>query len=124
MKREHSPYNPYKRKAKGKEIPDGDGDTCVSLRPRAGARTREGDFAEATADPVPQLVDEAVDFCRGTESDRLIWMKICNRNVNSFLGVLMEFENDVMHHPEHRLNNLAAAFQTRLNRVLPKGGVR
>ena len=40
--------------------------------------------------------------------------------VNTFLGVLMDFEYDLEKHTDHPLRNPAAAFQARLNRVLPK----
>ena len=125
-KRENPPCTPYKRKARGKENSAGDGDINMSPRPRARAcvRTRERFDAHGNADPVPQLVDEAVRFCNASNEDRLIWLKICNRNPNSFLGVLMEFECDVEQHPECRLKSPAAAFQARLNRALPKGGAK
>lgn len=42
------------------------------------------------------------------------------RNLNSFIGVLMEFELDCEKHPDHPLRNPSAAFQKRHNRVLPK----
>ena len=117
------PSTPIEKKQGGKK-PDGDGDTSVSLRPRARAHARERLDANGVADPVTQIVDEAVRFCDGTPADRLIWLKMCNRNCNSFLGVLMEFECDVESHPQHRLDSRVKALQARLNRVLPmpKGG--
>ena len=96
------------------------------LRPRACARRRslaswlKRINAAGVLDPVPPVVDEAVKFCHGSEDDRLLWLKIANRNLNSFIGVLMEFELDCEKHPDHPLRNPSAAFQKRLNRVLPK----
>ena len=105
---------------------DGDGKDMGFLRPRACARRRSLASwlrrinAAGVLDPVPPVVDEAVKFCHGSEDDRLLWLKIANRNFNSFIGVLMEFELDCEKHPDHPLRNPSAAFQKRLNRVLPK----
>ena len=53
-----------------------------------------------------------------------MWLKIANRGLNTFLLALMDFEYDLERHTNHPLRNPRAAFQTRLNRVLPKGGAR
>lgn len=78
--------------------------------------------AEGVQDPVPLLVDEAVRVCRGTADDRAKWMKIANRGVNSFLGVLCEFEAALEGTALPPPRKPAAAFQARLNRVLPFPG--
>ena len=65
-------------------------------------------------------VDMAVEFCHGTPDDRRKWLKIANRGINSFTGVLSEFEVDLKNPNMGRLRKPAAAFQARLNRVLPK----
>ena len=76
--------------------------------------------AEGVTDPVPQYVAIAVELCNGTEDDRLIWMKMANRNVNSFIGVVEDFAVDLEKPSMSRLENPSAALQSRLNRVLPK----
>ena len=76
--------------------------------------------AEGFQDPVKPTVDEAVRVTGGTDDDRLQWMKICNRGLNTFLGALMDFEYDLERHTKHPLRNPPAAFQARLNRVLPR----
>ena len=131
-------------KVRNKRNTDGDGYSCDSaLRPRAYAhmRARQGREvaakskilrwverleAEGVQDPVPQYVSIAVELCHGTEKDRLIWMKIANRNINSFMGVVEDFAIDLERPSMSRLKNPPAAFQKRLNRVLPlpKGGRR
>ena len=136
--RESPPSPPKESKVRNKRTSDGDGYSCDGfLRPRACAqrgahakRKREVSAkmqrwlerldAEGFQDPVPPTVDEAVRVTGGTDDDRLQWMKICNRGLNTFLGVLMEFEYDLEKHTNHPLRNPAAAFQARLNRVLPK----
>ena len=82
--------------------------------------------AEGIQDPVPIVVDQAVKVTHGTKDDRNKWMKIANRGINSFMGVLMEFEYDLEKPDVPRLRNLPSAFQARLNRVLPypKGGAK
>ena len=82
--------------------------------------------AEGIQDPVPIVVGRAVKVTHGTKDDRNKWMKIANRGINSFMGVLMEFEYDLEKPDMPRLRNLPSAFQARLNRVLPypKGGKR
>ena len=75
--------------------------------------------AEGIQDPVPIIVNHAVKVTHGTKDDRNKWMKIANRNINSFMGVLMEFEYDLEKPDMPRLRNPVAAFQARLNRVLP-----
>ena len=82
--------------------------------------------AEGIQDPVPIVVNYAVKLLHGTASDRRKWMKIANRGINSFMGVLSEFETDLKNPNMGRLRNPIAAFQARLNRVLPlpKGGKR
>lgn len=74
MKREYSPYNPYKRKAKGKET---NPDMFVSLQsPRACVRTRRDPFRKQCED---QILEEAlVEFHgtrgpRGTRCDQNLW---------------------------------------------------
>ena len=136
--RESPPPPPKESKVRNKRMSDGDGVSCDTfLRPRACAQRRararrkrkvsakklawlERLDAEGFQDPVPPTVDEAVRVTGGTEDDRQQWLKIANRNLNSFLGVLMDFEYDLEKHPNHPLRNPPAAFQTRLNRVLPK----
>ena len=126
------PKNPLKRNT------DGDGEyTCSVLRPRAYAHRRaraekksqtdlrilkwqDRLFAAGIVDPVPSAVREAVEVCGGTEDDYRQWMKIANRNFNSFIGVLMEFEYELEKPDGNTLRNRPAAFQSRLNRVLPK----
>ena len=140
--REIPPAPPKESKGRNKRTTDGDGDSCESSpRPRARVhakamrRRKSGDRlrswmarleAEGIIDPVPQVVDEAVRACGGTSADRLIWMKMANRGLNTFLGVLCEFECDLESPELRRPLNLAAAFQARLNRVLPraKGGAK
>ena len=125
-------------KERNKRTTDGDGVSCDTfLRPRACAHRRaqakrakkislktlkwlERMDAIGYQDPVPPTVDEAVRVTGGAPGDRLLWMKICNRGLNTFLGVLMEFEYDLERHPNHALRTPAAAFQKRLNRVLPR----
>ena len=131
-------------KVRNKRNTDGDGYSCdSSLRPRACARRRakarrkaevksrlrrwlERLEAEGIQDPVPIVVSHAVKVTHGTKDDRNKWMKIANRGINSFMGVLMEFEYDLEKPDMPRLRNLPSAFQARLNRVLPypKGGKR
>ena len=76
--------------------------------------------AEGISDPVPQYVSIAVELCHGTNDDRLQWMKIANRNINSFMGVVEEFATDLENPSMSRLRHRPSAFQARLNRVLPK----
>ena len=129
-------------KVRNKRNTDGDGYSCdSSLRPRACARRRakalrkakvksrfrrwlEKLEVEGIQDPVPIVVDQAVRVTHGTTDDRNKWMKIANRGINSFMGVLMEFEYDLEKPDMPRLRHLPSAFQARLNRVLPypKGG--
>ena len=137
-KRENPPSPPKESKGRNKRNTDGDGVSCDTfLRPRACAqrrarakRKREVSAkmlawlqrleAEGFQDPVPPTVDEAVRVTGGTDSDRLQWLKIANRGLNTFLGALMDFEYDLERHTKHPLRNPAAAFQARLNRVLPR----
>ena len=137
-KRENPPAPPKESKGRNKRTSDGDGVSCDTfLRPRACAqrrarakRKREASAkflawlerlnAEGRPDPVRQIVDEAVTVTGGTDDDRLMWRKIANRGLNSFLGALMDFEYDLERHTNHPLRNPRAAFQARLNRVLPK----
>ena len=129
---------PKESKVRNKRTSDGDGVSCdTALSPRAGVRggAREKRRrtvsakmlawlaqlnAEGFEDPVKPTVEEAVRVTGGSDDDRLQWMKICNRGLNTFLGVLMDFEYDLEKHTDHPLRNPAAAFQARLNRVLPK----
>ena len=130
-------------KVRNKRNTDGDGYSCDDIsRPRAYAtrararrkaesksglrRWLEKLEAEGIQDPVPIVVDQAVKVTHGTKDDRNKWMKIANRGINSFMGVLMEFEYDLEKPDMPRLRNLPSAFQARLNRVLPfpKGGKR
>ena len=130
-------------KVRNKRNTDGDGYSCDDIsRPRAyAARARAKRKAEAKSrlrrwlekleaegiqDPVPIVVDQAVKVTHGTKDDRNKWMKIANRGINSFMGVLMEFEYDLEKPDMPRLRNLPSAFQARLNRVLPypKGGAK
>ena len=124
-------------KVRNKRNTDGDGYSCDNaLRPRACARrrasaTRKAEVksrlrrwlakleAEGIQDPVPIIVNHAVKVTGGTKDDRNKWMKIANRNINSFMGVLAEFEYDLEKPDMPRLRNPVAAFQARLNRVLP-----
>ena len=137
-KRENPPSPPKESKVRNKRTSDGDGVSCDGfLRPRACAQRRahakrkrevsakmlawlERLDAEGFQDPVPPTVDEAVRVTGGTDDDRLMWLKIANRGLNTFLGVLMEFEYDLERHASHPLRNPCAAFQARLNRVLPR----
>ena len=130
-------------KVRNKRNTDGDGYSCDDIsRPRAYAtrararrkaeaksrlrRWMEKLEAEGIQDPVPVVVNYAVALLHATASDRRKWMKIANRGINSFMGVLMEFEYDLEKPDMPRLRNLPSAFQARLNRVLPfpKGGKR
>ena len=130
-------------KVRNKRNTDGDGYSCDDIsRPRAYAsrararRKAEGKSrlrrwlekleAEGIQDPVPIVVGRAVKVTHGTKDDRNKWMKIANRGINSFMGVLMEFEYDLEKPDMPRLRHLPSAFQARLNRVLPypKGGKR
>ena len=130
-------------KVRNKRNTDGDGYSCDDIsRPRAYAtrararrkaesksglrRWMEKLEAEGIQDPVPIVVDQAVKVTHGTKDDRNKWMKIANRGINSFMGVLMEFEYDLEKPDMPRLRNLPSAFQARLNRVLPypKGGAK
>ena len=130
-------------KVRNKRNTDGDGYSCDDVsRPRAYAtrararrkaevksrlrRWLEKLEAEGIQDPVPIVVGRAVKVTHGTKDDRNKWMKIANRGINSFMGVLMEFEYDLEKPDMPRLRNLPSAFQARLNRVLPypKGGKR
>ena len=130
-------------KVRNKRNTDGDGYSCDDIsRPRAYAtRARARRKAEAKSplrrwlekleaegiqDPVPIVVGRAVKVTHGTKDDRNKWMKIANRGINSFMGVLMEFEYDLEKPDMPRLRHLPSAFQARLNRVLPypKGGMR
>ena len=125
-------------KVRNKRNTDGDGYSCdSSLRPRAYAHMRARQKREVAAkskilrwlealqavgvtDPVPQYVAIAVELCDGTEKDRLIWMKMANRNINSFIHVVEDFAIDMEKPSMSRLENPPAALQKRLNRVLPK----
>ena len=136
--REIPPAPPIESKGREKRTSDGDGVSCDDfLRPRAcacrGARARRKREvstkmlawlqrleSEGFQDPVPPTVDEAVRVTGGTDDDRLQWLKIANRGLNTFLGVLMDFEYDLERHTKHPLRNPPAAFQARLNRVLPR----
>ena len=130
-------------KVRNKRNTDGDGYSCDDIsRPRAYASraraTRKAEVksrlrrwlekleAEGIQDPVPIVVGRAVKVTHGTKDDRNKWMKIANRGINSFIGVLMEFEYDLEKPDMPRLRHLPSAFQARLNRVLPypKGGKR
>ena len=130
-------------KVRNKRNTVGDGYSCDDIsRPRAYAtrararrkaesksglwRWQEKLEAEGIQDPVPVVVDQAVKVTHGTKDDRNKWMKIANRGINSFMGVLMEFEYDLEKPDMPRLRNLPSAFQARLNRVLPypKGGAK
>ena len=130
-------------KVRNKRNTVGDGYSCDDIsRPRAYAtrararrktevksrlrRWQEKLEAEGIQDPVPIVVGRAVKVTHGTKDDRNTWMKIANRGINSFMGVLMEFEYDLEKPDMPRLRNLPSAFQARLNRVLPypKGGKR
>ena len=137
-KRESPPSPPKESKGRNKRTSDGDGVSCDGfLRPRAwacrGARAKrkrevsakmlawlERLDAEGFQDPVPPTVAEAVRVTGGTDDDRLMWLKIANRGLNTFLLALMDFEYDLERHTNHPLRNPRAAFQARLNRVLPK----
>lgn len=136
--RESPPPPPKESKVRNKRNTDGDGYSCdQSLRPRAYAQRRAKAKRkrlarrtlatwqarleqEGVTDPVPFYVDMAVELCHGTPGDRRQWLKIANRNINSFTGVLSEFEVDLKNPNMGRLRNPPAAFQKRLNRVLPK----
>ena len=125
-------------KVRNKRNTDGDGYSCDNfLRPRACARRRvraerkaaakskirrwlEKLEAEGVQDPVPQYVSIAVELCHGTKDDQLQWMKIANRNINSFMGVVEDFATDLENPSMSRLRHRPSAFQARLNRVLPK----
>ena len=126
-------------KVRNKRNTDGDGYSCDDIsRPRAYAtrararrkaevksrlrRWLEKLEAEGIQDPVPIIVNHAVKVTGGTKDDRNKWMKIANRGVNSFMGVLMEFEYDLEKPDMPRLRHLPSAFQARLNRVLPYTG--
>ena len=130
-------------KVRNKRNTDGDGYSCDDIsRPRAYAtrararrkaeaksplrRWQEKLEAEGIQDPVPIVVNYAVELLHATASDRRKWMKIANRGINPFMGVLAEFEDDLKNPNMGRLHNPIAAFQARLNRVLPypKGGKR
>ena len=137
--------NEKRVKSKAKRNTAGDGYySCSILRPRArDARAKdtakakkvknsivrwyERLTAEGIEDPVPKAVDYAIALTNGTNDDRGIWLKMCNRSLNTFLGVLMEFEFD-LNRGRSQLKNRSAAFQARLNRVLPReenqGGVK
>lgn len=79
------------------------------------------DFAERRVrDFVPEVCRIAVRITGGTEDDYWVWMKIANRNIDSFMGVLAEFEYDCQRADGRIPRNKVAAFQARLNRVLPK----
>ena len=137
-KRENPSGLPKESKVRNKRNTDGDGYSCDAIhRPRAHARRRakaereakakskilqwlEKLEAEGVTDPVPQYVSIAVDLCHGTDKDRLIWMKIANRNINSFMGVVQDFAIDLEKPSMSRLRHPPSAFQKRLNRVLPK----
>jgi len=136
--RENPPSPPIESKERSKRNTDGDGYSCdMSLRPRACAHRRAKAVRkrlarrtlltwlqrvedEGIVDPVPFYVNLAVEICHGSDDDRQIWMKIGNRGINTFLGVLSEFEVDLKNPNLRRPRNFAAAFQARLNRVLPK----
>ena len=125
-------------KVRNKRNTDGDGYSCDAFhRPRACARRRvkaerkaaakskirrwlERLEAEGVQDPVPQYVSIAVELCHGTNDDRRQWMKIANRNINSFMGVVEEFATDLENPSMGHLRHRPSAFQARLNRVLPK----
>ena len=136
--RESPPPPPKESKVRNKRNTDGDGYSCdQSLRPRAYAQRRAKAKRkrlarrtlatwqarleqEGVTDPVPFYVDMAVELCHGTPDDRRKWLKIANRGINSFTGVLSEFEVELNNPNMGRLRKPAAAFQARLNRVLPK----
>ena len=92
------------------------------MRRKAEAKSRlrrwlEKLEAEGIQDPVPVVVDHAVELLHGTADDRRIWMKIANRGINSFMGVLFEFEADLKNPNLGRPRNPVTAFQARLIRL-------
>ena len=136
-KREIPPTPPIREKRPGEKDTAGDGNIIIyPIRPRAGVacayrakrKPVRGKMVQwlrqmnacGFQDPVPKIVDWAVELCRGSEDDRRIWMKMANRNINSFIGVLMEFEYDLERNPKNTPRCLSSAFQSRLNRVLPR----
>lgn len=126
MKREKFPFTPLESKAKGKEIPDGNGSVFNALRPRGRARAcarkaamvkrwRDCVFADGVEDPVPAVVDVAVRTF-GRTSDRRIWTWYANRiGVNTFLDRFFEVRScwkvGEIDHP-------AAVFHMRLQEAL------
>ena len=124
-------------KVSNKRNTDGDGYSCDKYhRPRAHAHRRakaerkrkakrtlmtwlQRIEDEAIDDPVPFYVRLAMEICHAPESNRLLWMKIANRGINTFAGVLSEFDVDLKNPNLRRPRHLPSAFQARLNRVLP-----
>ena len=87
MKREPSPFNPYKRKAKGKETRPG----CYKqpLRPRARARQSvKSQYAEAGA-----AADELIRILGGSPAnDRGTWAFYCyHHDIGIILDKAYEF---------------------------------
>lgn len=129
-KKRKSPCTPYREKGKGKEIPDGDGLVSLSLRPRVRTRTRKAAmiakwkdtiFAHTSGDPIPEVVDLAVRRF-GAKKDRKIWTWYANRvGINTFLDRFFEVESCWR---QGELKRPAAAFHLRLQRALPKGGLK
>lgn len=74
---------------------------------------------EGKVDDVRLAVDQAVELLEATEDDRKLWLKMANRNLNSFLNVFLEFEIDLKE-KGYKFRSPIKAFQQRLNVVLPK----
>ncbi len=126
MKKRTSPTPPYREKAKGKEIPDANGISCVCmpLRTRGRARARKAAmierwrecvFADTKNDPVKDAVEFAVEKF-GSKQDRRLWCWYANRiGVNTFIDQVFEVESSWR---QGEIRCPSAAFHKRLQDIL------
>ena len=100
MKKRHSPFNPYREKAKGKETRPG---SCKNP-PRPRARTC-GRYALAGA-----AADELIDILGGSPvRDRRIWAFYCYRHD---VEILLDRAREIAsRHRQGELRNPVSAFQ-------------
>jgi len=119
MKREHSPYNPYKRKAKGKETSPGF--LGNPLSPRGRAHAREGisryRLAGGAAD---ELI--AILGAPPTRDNRHLWAYYCYHHDIEI--ILEEARRIASLHRLGELDNAVTAFQHWLSDSFGEGGAR
>ena len=123
-KREGSPYNPLKRKARGKETRPGSCWNLCTLSPRARARAganatcaRER-YAEAgaAADEVLAILGNA------PRSNRTLWAFYCYHfDIGTILDLAYECASRFR---QGEIKNPVTAFQHKLQERFPKGGAK